>query len=166
MANPLNKSYLRPSASNGGGVDYRAPDLTRHPPRSPRSMLGGYAHLPRLLDKARAVAAGKAGDFHYNCPFDQKFFEFTGLHHTAFMAEIKKGKSDSEMLAYVSKKSKRKPFEIAAWSEQMERWVPSVPDSRAFFNDVHRKNAPQRDDIGTWFEWLELDDYVTYGGRP
>jgi hypothetical protein len=48
----------------------------------------------------------------------------------------------------------------------MEQWVPTVPDSRGFFNDVHRKNAPDRDDIGTWFEWLELDDYVTYGGRP
>ncbi len=113
MASTLNQSYAPSSASAAGLVNYRAPDLTRHPPRSPRTMLGGYVHLPRLLDKARAVAAGKAGDFHYNCPFDQKFFEFTGLHHKAFMVEIKKGKSDSEMLAYVRKKSRRKPFEIA-----------------------------------------------------
>jgi hypothetical protein len=166
MARNLNKSYARPSASGPGTVNYRAPDLTRHPPRSPRSMLGGYAHLPRLLDKARAVAAAKAGEFHYNCPFDQKFFEFTGLDHKAFMAEIRKGKSDSEMLAYVRKKSRRKPFEIAAWSEGMGRWVPTVPDSRDFFSKIHRQNAPKRDDIATWFDWLELDDYVTYGGRP
>jgi len=26
--------------------------------------------------------------------------------------------------------------------------------------------APDRDDISTWFDWLELDDYVTYGGKP
>jgi hypothetical protein len=48
----------------------------------------------------------------------------------------------------------------------MERWVPSLPDTRAFFNDMHRKNAAQRDDIDTWFDWLDLDDYVTYGGKP
>ena len=54
----------------------------------------------------------------------------------------------------------------AAWSAQMEHWVPTVPDTRALFNDVHRKDAPDRDDIGTWFDWLELDDYVSYGGRP
>ena len=40
-------------------IDYRHPDLTQHPPRSPRVRLGGFAHLPRLLDKARAFAAGR-----------------------------------------------------------------------------------------------------------
>jgi hypothetical protein len=166
MASTLSKSYKNPSAPAARAIDYGAPDLTVHPPRSPRTRLGGYAHLPRLLDKARAVAAGKGGDFHYNCPFDQQFFSFTGIGQKAFMAQIKKGKSDSEMLAYVESRSPRKPFEIASWSALMEHWVPSVPDTRAFFNDIHRKNAPQRADIGTWFEWLELDDYVTYGGRP
>jgi len=166
MAKKLSNSYLNPSKSAPGGVNYSAPDLTRHPPRSPRTRLGGYAHLPRLLDKARAVAAGKGGDFHYNCPFDQQFFAFTGIGHKAFMAEIRKGRSDSQMLAYVRARSPRRPFEIAAWSAHMEQWTPSTPDARAFFNDVHRKNAKDRDDIGTWFDWLELDDFVTYGGRP
>jgi hypothetical protein len=166
MASSLKKAYTQPSAPAAGGVNYQTPDLTRHPPRSPRTKLGGYVHLPRLLDKARAVAAGREGDFHYNCPFDQKFFEFTGINHKAFMAELKKGRTDSEMLVYVKRKTKRRPFEIAAWSCLMERWVPSLPDTRAFFNDMHRKNAAQRDDIDTWFDWLDLDDYVTYGGKP
>ena len=162
----LRTAYAQPSGIATGGLNYAAPDLTRHPPRSPRTRLGGYVHLPRLLDKARAVAAGHGGDFHYNCPFDQKFFAFTGLGHLAFMQQVKSGKTDSELLAYVRAKSKRNDSEIAAWSEWMERWTPSLPDVRAFFNDMHRKNAPQRDDISTWFDWLELDDYVTYGGRP
>lgn len=166
MAKKLSNAYLRPAAAAASSIHYSAPDLTRHPPRSPRTRLGGYVHLPRLLDKARAVAAGRAGDFHYNCPFDQQFFGFTGLDHEVFMAELKKGRSDSQMLAYVRAHCPRKPFEIAAWSAQMESWVPTVPDTRAFFNDVHRKNAPERDDIATWFDWLELDDYVSYGGRP
>src|ERR1700722_6747612 len=109
MSSSLSQSYKNPPAPCPGALDYSAPDLTRHPPRSPRTRLGGYAHLPRLLDKARAVVAGKAGDFHYNCPFDQQFFACTGIDHEAFMAEVKKGKSDSEMLAYVEAKSPRKP---------------------------------------------------------
>ena len=40
-----------------------APNLTQHPPRSPRVRLGGYTILPRLLDKARAVIAGTAGEY-------------------------------------------------------------------------------------------------------
>jgi len=86
----------------------------------------------------------------------------------ALFAEIKAGKSDSEILAYVTANSspKRHAAEIAAWSTWFEQLTPTPPDTRAFFNDVHRKNAANRDDIATWFDWLELDDYVTYGGRP
>ena len=71
-------------------VNLFAPDLTQHPPRSPRVRLGGYAHLPRLIDKARAFAAGKNGDYNYNCTLDRMFFEFAGLSHEAFLDEVKK----------------------------------------------------------------------------
>lgn len=166
MADPKS-SHPKPSATAGGAYNAGAPDLTRHPPRSAYVRLGGYVHLPRLIDKARAVAAGKAGEFHYNCPLDQRFFAFTGIDHEAFMAEIKAGKGDVELLAYVREhaKPRRQPFEIAAWSAWFERLAPSDPDTRAFFTEVHRKNAAKRDDIVTWFDWLDLDDYVTYGGK-
>jgi hypothetical protein len=61
---------------------------------------------------------------------------------------------------------KRHPAEIAAWSAWFEQLTVTSPDSRTFFNDVHRQNAPQREDVATWFDWLELDDFVTFGGRP
>ena len=35
-----------------GAAQLAAPDLTQRPPRSPRQRLGGYALLPRMLDKA------------------------------------------------------------------------------------------------------------------
>ncbi len=168
MSSSLQSSYTAPAAAAAGAVNYSAPDLTRHPPRSPRTRLGGFVHLPRLIDKARAVAAGRNGDYHYECPFDKQFFGFTGIDATAFMAEVKAGKSDSELLAYVHAhgQPKRHGSEIVAWSAWMEQWTPTVPDTRAFFNDVHRKNAAQRDDIATWFDWVELDDLVTFGGHP
>ena len=40
-------------------------DLTQRPPRSPRQRLGGYAILPRALDKGRATIAGKQGEYHF-----------------------------------------------------------------------------------------------------
>jgi len=64
-------------------ITYSAPDLTQHPPRSPRVRLGGYVHLARLLDKARAFAAGKPGEYVYPCPLDQRFFAFTGIDPAA-----------------------------------------------------------------------------------
>ena len=55
-----------------------APDLTQRPPRSPRVRLGGYAILPRMLDKGRATIAGKHGEYNYACPLDERFLEFAG----------------------------------------------------------------------------------------
>lgn len=167
MSTTLQSSYQNPAATTGG-VNLSTPDLTKFPPRSPRVRLGGYVQLPRLIDKARAVIAGKNGDFHYNCPIDQRFFAFTGVNPDAFLAEVKAGKSDSELLAFVESSAtpKRHASEIVAWSTWFENLTPTPPDTRAFFNDIHRKNAAHRHDIATWFDWLDLDDYVTYGGRP
>lgn len=167
-ADSLASSYLQPSTGATGAVNYKAPDLRKHPPRSPRTRLGGFAHLPRMIDKARASAAGTAGDYHYNCPFDQQLFGFTGISADAFMAEVKAGRSDSELLSFMRLHAnpKRADSEIAEWSRWIETWTPSLPDKRAFFNDVHRQNAPHRDDISTWFDWVELDDFVTFGGQP
>jgi hypothetical protein len=114
----LKNNYTNPTPAAAGSVNLSAPDLTRHPPRSPRTRLGGFAHLPRLIDKARAVAAGKAGDFHYNCPIDQQFFSFSGVDHEAFMAEVKAGKADGELLAFAmaNLKPARSASQIASWT--------------------------------------------------
>lgn len=40
-------------------------DLTQRPPRSHRIRLGGYVMLPRILDKGRALNAGKLGEYRY-----------------------------------------------------------------------------------------------------
>lgn len=168
MADSIEQSYTQPSAPATGAVNYSAPDLARHPPRSPHTRLGGYVQLPRLIDKARATAAGTQGDYHYPCPFDGRFFTFTGIDAHAFLAEVRAGRSDSELLAFVTQSAKpaRHPAEIAAWSTWMEQLTVTSTESRQFFNEVHAKNAPQREDIATWFDWLELDDYVAFGGRP
>jgi hypothetical protein len=166
-AKSLKTGYLKPS-SPSGGINYAAPDLTRHPPRSPRTRLGGFVHLPRLIDKARATVSGKNGDFHYDCPMDQRFFAFTGVKASEFMRQVKAGKGDGELLSWVMThlRPSRTEAEIVAWSFWYEQRVPSAVEGRGFFNEVQKKNAPNRDDIGTWFDWLDLDDYVTFGGKP
>ena len=142
-----------------------APDFTQHPPRSPRVRLGGYVHLSRLLDKARAQLAGKNAEFHYNCPLDRHFFDFTGLSADALLAEVKSGKSDSEMLAWVNANTKRGPSDVAAWSVWMTGHGPGGKDGHAWFAEVLTKIAPDRKDITTFFDLLDLDDYASYGGK-
>lgn len=143
------------------------PDLTQHPPRSPRVKLGGFVHLPRLLDKARAAAAGKLGEFIYPCPLDNRFFAFTGLNPDALLAEAKSGKSDTEMLAWVmaNLSPKRQPWEIAAWSDYLAALSPGDVQRHKVFAEHIEKLGPGRDDIVTYFDRLDLDDYVSYGGK-
>ena len=143
------------------------PDLTKHPPRSPRVRLGGYVILPRMLDKGRATIAGKNGEYKYACPLDERFLDFAGIDPEALKKQLAADKGDGEILEWIKANSKNKPteVEIAAWSALAERRVPSDPESRAFFNELHSKVAEQREDIATWFDLLDLDDYVSFGGK-
>jgi len=76
-------------------INYSNPDLTIHPPRSIRVRIGGYAHLARLLDKARAEIIGKNAGYHYDCPIDKMLFAFTGVTADAMLAEIRAAKATS-----------------------------------------------------------------------
>ncbi len=142
-------------------------DLTQRPPRSPRVRLGGYVILPRLLDKGRAALAGKTGEYHYNCPLDQRFFEFAGIDHEALKTELATGKGDGEILDWITANSTTKPSPpaIIAWSTWQEQRTPSDIDGRQYFNDLHAQAAPKREDIHTWFDLLDADDHGSYGGK-
>ena len=148
-------------------IDLNAPDLTKRAPRSPRVRLGGYALLPRMLDKGRATIAGKNGEYNYNCPLDQHILKFAGIDPKKLLAELNKGKGDWEILEWIQTHSTTRPkqADILAWSTLQEQRVPTDPESRAFFNELHSKNAQHREDIATWFDLLDLDDYVSFGGK-
>jgi len=145
-----------------------APDLTQRPPRSPRVRLGGYVILPRMLDKCRALLAGKNGAYNYDCPMDQQFLTFAGVDPKALRKQVAAGKGDGEILAWINQHSNNHPSlsAIAAWSAFQEQRAPSEVEAREFYQEEHQRIAPQRDDIATWFDLLDLDDYVSFGGTP
>jgi len=142
-------------------------DLKKQAPRSPRVRLGGFAILPRMLDKGRATLAGANGEYHYNCPLDQRFTEFTGIDAEALKQQLAAGKGDGEILEWITAnaKYKRTTPEIEAWSAWQEKLAPNNPDSRAYFNELHSAVAPKRTDITNWFDILDVDDYASYGGK-
>lgn len=150
-------------------INYSKPDLTQGPPRSPRVRLGGYVLLPRILDKGRAALAGKLGEYHYGGKgMDRHFFNFVGLDHESLTKELTKGVGDYEILTWVQANAKhqRQPWEIAAWSEYHLRRVPdSDHETLTEFADAVKKFNPLREDINTWFDLLDLDDYCSFGGK-
>jgi hypothetical protein len=145
-----------------------APDLTQRPPRSPRCRLGGYVILPRMLDKGRALANGTNGEFHYNCPIDQHVLNFIGLDPDALLVELKSGKGDGEILEWiaVNAKNKRMPWEIELWSSYHEKRGPdSDAETLPYFAEKVGAFSKTREDIKAWFDLLDTDDHVTFGGK-
>lgn len=143
-----------------------APDLTRQPPRSPRVRLGGYVLLPRVLDKCRATLTKKNGDYNYNCPLDQYFLKFAGINALSLKKQVARGLGDGEILRWIEKNQKHQHGgqEIEAWSNFMNRRAPASIDQRERMNSYQKASNSQREDISTWFDVLDLDDFFSFGG--
>ncbi|MBV8491067.1 MAG: DUF5069 domain-containing protein [Candidatus Eremiobacteraeota bacterium] len=77
-----------------------APDLTKTPPRSGREMLGGYAWLARLADKARAERAGSQGEYIAYCPLSMGFLDRAGITQNAFEHLVAQGLDDAGLVKY------------------------------------------------------------------
>jgi len=146
-------------------INFSAPDLTQHPPRSPRVRLGGYVHLPRLLDKARAHLVGQLGEYTYNCGLDRRFFEFTGIDAAALLAEVQRGQSDAQVLEWIGAHTQRQGFEVLAWSAWLEQRGPGDAEGHERFATEMKRTGSTREDIRTFFDRLDLDDYLSFGGK-
>jgi hypothetical protein len=143
-------------------------DLTRRPPRSTRVRLGGLVILARMLDKGRATLAKKNGEYNYNSPTDQHLVRFLGFDPEALLQELAAGKGDGEILQWVltNAKTPRTPWEIQTWSAYFDNRGPdSDAETLSGFAEYIGQHSTTREDIKTWFDALDLDDFVSFGGK-
>ena len=144
-------------------------DLTERPPRSFRVRLGGFVILARMIDKGRATLSKKNGEYNYNSPTDQHLVRFLGFDADALLKELAAGKGDGEILQWVlaNAKTPRSPCEIETLSAFMEKRGPdSDAETLALFAEYVGQHSKTREDVKTWFEAIELDDYASFGGKP
>ncbi|MFD2255304.1 DUF5069 domain-containing protein [Luteolibacter algae] len=144
-------------------------NLSTRPPRSPRVRLGGFAHLPRLIDKARATANETAGDYVYgdDSLLDREFFNLTGISSEDFLAKVSEGGGDWDILQWVLEHLNRPmaPYEIQSWSQWLETLPGLSLGARAWFAEYASKLNPPREDVATLCDYLDIDDYLTFGGK-
>lgn len=140
-------------------------DLTRRPPRSPRVRLGGFTILPRVLDKARATIAGTQGEYKFNNPLDTLLFGFAGVEADAFLAKVRGGAGDFEMLEWFAGQARKSPHEIEAWSSWTATYVGNDVETREWLTGRIKHLDARRTDIGFVFDYLDLDDYLSFGGQ-
>jgi hypothetical protein len=133
-------------------------DLTKEHPRSVKDKWQGVVQLGRTVDKAKAKARGNIGEYHYNCPMDQAVFEFLDIDHERMLDTVRNAKSDADIEAFTAPHVRKKSQnEIEQWNRD---WLAHEPEgkSREAFFEMREEVAPDRTDVTTWPDLLDLDE--------
>lgn len=136
-------------------------DLTRQPPRRPSNLgVAGIVGAARMTDKARAHSAETLGDFVYGrySGLDRRILEFMGITADDF-AEASDEYDDATLSAWMLKKGKKTDEEIAAFNKSELDRLPTDKKHQQLLEERLAKFAPDRTDIKTVLQSIELDDW-------
>ena len=145
------------------------PTITSTVPRSVHEKYLGVVQLARTIDKAKMAGNGTIGEYHYNCPMDQALFTEFGMDakllSDAVASDAKNAGKASAVEAYVKplieKKSKA---DIERFNQTTLTHKPTG-ESLAAFNALRAQIAPDRTDVTTWPDLLDLDEHRTVPKR-
>ena len=147
--------------TNQDQLQLLAPDLTKDYPRSPRETLGDFVIAGRTLDKCRALLVGRNGEYHFDCPLDNIFFDFGGLGVDAFKEQAATGATDDEMAEWIrSNTTVQEKIEIIRWNNEMRtKRLCELPDQlQIFLEDYIPKFIPRNRPVYCWFDVYDLEE--------
>ena len=130
-------------------------------PRSPYEKLGGYVHLPRLIDKARLHRKGLLNGYNYKTVgFDKHLLAFLKINGDQFEEAATRLETDNEILEWVSKHGvAHSSEELAHWNQEMISRHPDTAAKRARFTHFLKEaGGDGRKDIATYFDLIEFDE--------
>jgi hypothetical protein len=130
-------------------------------PRSPRETLGGYVLAARAVDKCRSVLAGWQGEFHSNCPLDQRWLGFAEIDYDEFRGLVATGATDDEIAAWIGKNAKKRSrAEIVAWNNrERDLRLSDLPaELQVYMEDYIQKYIPRNRVVYHWFDVYDLEE--------
>ena len=130
-------------------------------PRSPYDRLGGYVHLPRLIDKAKLHRKGLLEGYNYKTVgFDKHLLAFLKLNPDTFEETAHRLDDDAAILDWVQKNgAKHSPASIEHWNEAMITRRPDTAAKKArFLHFLKEAGGEDRQDIRTYFDLIEFDE--------
>ena len=136
-------------------------DLNKEVPRSPRESLGGYIIAARALDKCRAEIAGTAGEYHFACPLDNMFFEFTEISSGEFKEFVSTGADDTAVAEWIVQNAKdRTKEEIVLWNNDLryKRISEMAPDLQVFLEGYIAEVVPKDRVVYHWFDVYDIEE--------
>ena len=130
-------------------------------PRSPYDRLGGYVHLPRLIDKAKLHRKGLLDGYNYKTVgFDKHLLAFLRVNSDAFEEAAHRLEDDAAILEWVrANGAKQSPETIEHWNEMMIARHPDTAAKKArFLHFLKEAGGDGRKDIRTYFDLIEFDE--------
>jgi hypothetical protein len=131
-------------------------------PRSPYQRLGGYVHLPRLIDKARLHRCGLLYGYKYKTSgFDRRLLTFLGIDGDEFERVVSELTSDEAIFAWIGTKGVgNTSAEIEAWNSAMINRQPDTPEKQVqfqlFLTETGRNESSEG--VRTYFDLIEFDE--------
>jgi hypothetical protein len=135
--------------------------MERLHPRSPYEKLGGYVHLPRLIDKAKLHREGLLNGYNYKTVgFDKHLLAFLKIDGDAFEETVHRLANDDAILQWIQKNCARRSAEaIEQWNEAMISRHPDTAAKKARFTHFLKEaGGGSRKDIRTYFDLIEFDE--------
>jgi hypothetical protein len=130
-------------------------------PRSPYLTLGGYIHLPRLIDKARLLRQGSLHGYNYKTlGFDKHLLSFLGIDGDEFEDAANHLESDQAILDWVhSHGVQHSESEIAAWNQRQTEKRPDNPEKLARFRRILQEvGGSAESGVETYFDLIEFEE--------
>ena len=130
-------------------------------PRSPYERLGGYVHLPRLIDKAKLHRKGLLNGYNYKTVgFDKHLLAFLKLDPDAFEEAVNRIDDDAGILRWIDEQgAKHSPEAIEQWNQAMISRAPDSAVKRArFLHFLKEAGGADRKDVKTYFDLIEFDE--------
>ncbi len=130
-------------------------------PRSPYERLGGYVHLPRLIDKARLHRQGLLNGYNYKTVgFDKHLLAFLKIDGDAFEKAANELEDDAAILEWIHRNGTRHtPEEVEQWNQAMRSRHPDTAVKKArFAHFLKEAGGDGRKEIRTYFDLIEFDE--------
>jgi len=130
-------------------------------PRSPRETLAGYVLAARALDKCRAVLVGWEGEFHSNCPLDQRWLKFAEIDYKEYRSFVATGATDEEVAVWIGEHAKKRSrADIVVWNNKERDLSLSdlSPELQEYMEDYIRKYVPRNRVVYRWFDAYDLEE--------
>jgi hypothetical protein len=133
----------------------------RNFPRSPREVLAGYVLAARALDKCRSVLVGCEGEYHSNCPLDQRWLTFAGIAYEDFRAFVATGATDEAVAAWITEQARdQSRTEIIAWNnKERDLRLSDLPmELQEYMEDYVTQNLPRNRVVYHWFDVYDIEE--------